>query len=142
MNPQQFGFSGFGLGPDWGSNNTGSITTSQATRTTQAGGAITDATAQQLLLGSVWSAIGQPGQKTGGVNDIASALSSQLATGLASGQDLAPQLTQSIDNALDQVAQQLISQGGDPGHVQRLVGRFRQELANAVSNAAAQSGAF
>lgn len=140
MNPQQFGFSGSGLGPDWSSNNTGSITTSQAARATQAGGAITDAAAQQLLLGSVWSAIGQPGQ-TGGVNDIASALSSQLATGLASGQDLAPQLTRSIDNALDQVAQQLISQGGDPARVQRLVGGFRQGLANAVSNAAAQVGA-
>jgi hypothetical protein len=62
MNPQQSGFFGSGLGPDWGSSNTGSITTHQAARTTQSGGATTDAPARQLLLGSVWAAIGQPGQ--------------------------------------------------------------------------------
>jgi len=77
--------------------------------------------ARKLLLGSVWSALGQTGQ-TGGVEDIAAALT--------------PQLTRrTLDNALDRVSQQLEAQGVNPAHVQILVGRFNQELSDALSTA-------
>jgi hypothetical protein len=75
----------------------------------------------KLLLGSVWSALGQTGQ-TGGVKDIAAALT--------------PQLTRTVDNALDRVSQQLEAQGVNPAHVQTLVGRFNQELSDALNHAA------
>src|SRR5258708_39341982 len=77
--------------------------------------------ARKLLLGSVWSALGQTGQ-TGGVKDIAAALT--------------PQLTRrTLDNALDRVSQQLEAQGVNPVHVQTLVGRFNQELSDALNTA-------
>ena len=77
--------------------------------------------ARKLLLGSVWSALGQTGQ-TGGVKDIAAALT--------------PQLTRTtLDNALDRVSQQLEAQGVNPAHVQTLVGRFNQELSDALNTA-------
>jgi hypothetical protein len=104
---------------------TGSATASQAT-------------ASKLVLASVWSAIGQPGQ-TGGVSALASALSSDLSAGLASGNDLAPRLVQAVDGALDQVEQQLTAQGVNPAHVQNLFGRFRQELSDALNNLAASA---
>jgi hypothetical protein len=102
-------------------------------------GNTSQATARKLLLGSVWSALGLSGP-TGSVQDIASALSSALSTGLASGQDLAPQLTQTVDQALDKVSQQLQAQGVSPTHVAKLVAKFRQDLADAVSSAAASAG--
>lgn len=125
MQLQQSGFSSFGYSPSASTAASGSHS-----------GGTSQATARKLLLGSVWSALGLSGP-TGGVQDIASALSSALSAGLASGQDLAPQLTQTVDNALDQVSQQLEAQGVSPDHVAKLVARFRQDLANAVNSAAA-----
>jgi hypothetical protein len=82
--------------------------------------------AHKLLLGSVWSALGQAG-RTGDVKDIAAALT--------------PQLTRTLGNALDRVSQQLQSQGVNPAHVQTLVVRFNQELSDALDHAAVARGA-
>jgi hypothetical protein len=125
MQLQQSGLSGFGYSPSASTAASGSNS-----------GGTSQATARKLLLGSVWSALGLSGPP-GGVQDIASALSSALSTGLASGQDLAPQLSQTVDNALGQVSQQLEAQGVSPDHVAKLVARFRQDLADAVNSAAA-----
>jgi hypothetical protein len=80
----------------------------------------------KLLLGSVWSALGQTGQ-TGGVKDIAAALT--------------PQLTRTLDSALSRVSRQLEAQGVNPAHVQTLVGRFNQELSEALNHTVATIGA-
>jgi type IV secretory pathway TrbL component len=74
----------------------------------------------KLLLGSVWSALGRTGH-AGGVKDIAAAMT--------------PQLIRILGNALDRVSQQLESQGVNPAHVRTLVGRFNQELSDALSMA-------
>jgi trimeric autotransporter adhesin len=128
MRLQQSGFSDFGYSPSGSTAASGSDS-----------GGTGQSTAFKALLGSVWSALGLSGS-AGGIQAIASALSSALSAGLASGQDLAPQLTQTVDNALDRVAQQLEAKGVSPHHVAKLVARFRQDLADAVNNAAAAAG--
>lgn len=129
---------------------TGFTTSAASASATTTSSASNESGARKLLLSTVWAAISPSGTQSsqsaqpaqsGGVQALAAALASQLSAGLAAGQDLAPQLTQKIDAALDRVSQQLTAKGIDPAHVQKLIGRFRQELSDALNTAAAQAAA-
>jgi hypothetical protein len=92
------------------------------------------ASARNVVLGCVCSALGHPGQATS-VATIAAALGAELAAAAAVHDDLLPaQLTQTVEGALSQAIQQLTRRGVSSDHVLKLVEKVRGELANACND--------
>jgi hypothetical protein len=92
------------------------------------------ASARKVVLGSVGSALGQPGPGAS-VQAIAAVLGAELAAAAAVHDDLLPaQLTQAVEGALHRATQQLTSRGVSSDHVLNLVEKVRRELANACSD--------